>query len=218
MKKNDTPSEAAAPVPHPLALELAERLAPGDRVLLLGVGSGRSVPCLLAAGACVDALEEDAARARSAADRFAADERFRVVRAAYGEPVPFAGPFDAALSTHALQHGSFAGLADAARAARDRLRPGAPFFLTLGSKRDPRFRSGRRIGRHVVIPRDGSEAGVPHVYLDEPEVRALLAGFDLESAVEDSAAEAAGRWAHTEAERAALVHWFVRARRRPDEE
>ena len=227
-------------MPHPLARELAERLAPatpaerltpdepaqrltpdepaqrlipGDRVLLIGVGSGRNVPVLLAAGARVDALEEDPGRAREASARFAAEARVRVVRARYGGPYPFAGGHAAALSTHALQHGSLAGVGAAVAAIRSRLRPGGPFYLTLGSKRDPRFAAGRRLDADVSAPLEGAEAGVPHLYLDEAQVRTLLAGFEIESASEGSAAETAGRWAHTAAEAQGLIHWFVRARR-----
>jgi hypothetical protein len=200
-------------VPHPLARDLAGCLEADARVLLLGVGSGRNVPPLLAAGARVDVVEEDPERARAAVDRFAGDGRVRVVRARYAGPIPFAGGFAAALTTHALQHGSLGGVTGAVAAVRSRLAPGAPFFLTLGSKRDPRFASGRRIAPNVAAPLDGSEAGVAHVYLDEPEVRAVLAGFEIESANEASAAETAGRWAHPGAEADGLVHWFVRARR-----
>jgi len=200
-------------VPHPLARELARGLEAGARVLLLGVGSGRNVPPLLAADARVDVLEDDPVRARAAAERFAAEPRVRVTRARYAGPIPFAGGFAAALSTHALQHGSLGSVTAAVAGVRSRLGPGARFLLTLGSKRDPRFASGRRIDANVAAPLDGSEAGVAHVYLDEPEVRALLAGFEIESALEASAADTAGRWAHPGAEADGLVHWFVRARR-----
>ncbi len=200
-------------MPHPLAAELAARLTPGARVLLLGAGSGRNVPALLAAGARVDVVEDDAARARAAAERFAGEGRVRIARVRYAGPIPFAGGFAAALSTHALQHGSLGELTSAVAAVRSRLEPGAPFFLTLGSKRDPRFAAGRRIDANTAAPLDGSEAGVAHVYLDEPEVRAVLHGFAIESALEGSAAQTAGHWAHSAAEAAELVHWFVRARR-----
>jgi hypothetical protein len=167
----------------------------------------------LAAGARVDALEDDPQRARDAADRFAAEPRVRVARARYGGPIPFAGGFAAALSSHALLHGSLREVAAAVAAVRSRLRPGAPFFLTLGSKHDPRFAAGRRLDADVSAPLEGSEAGVPHLYLDETQLRPLLAGFEIASATERSAAETAGRWAHTAAEAQALVHWFVRAHR-----
>jgi len=196
-----------------LARELAGCLEAGARVLLLGVGTGRNVPPLLAAEARVDVVEDDPERARAAVERFAGDGRVRVARTRYAGPIPFAGGFAAALSTHALQHGSLGGITAAVAAVRSRLVPGARFFLTLGSKRDPRFASGRRIDADVAAPRDGTEAGVAHVYLDEPQVQTLLAGFEIESAVEGSAAETAGRWAHPGAEADGLVHWFVRARR-----
>jgi hypothetical protein len=213
MQRPDTPTVPEAPPAHPLALDLAERLASGqgERVLLLGIGSGRSVPPFLAIGARVDALEDDAERARAAAVRFAAEPRVRVVRARYVGPFPVAGGLMGALSTHALLHGTPSSVAAAVAAVRNRLRPGAPFFATLGSTRDPRFGRGVRLDEATFAPETGGEAGVPHVYYDETRARALFAAFAVESLVETAAAETVGRWAHDDADAATIVHWFVRA-------
>jgi hypothetical protein len=203
--------------PHPLAEALAQTLAARPepaRALLLGLGSGRNLPPLVAAGVYVDAVEQDAERALAAARRFAATPRTRIVRASYTGPYPFSFGYDGALSTHALLHGTRASVAAAVAAARNRLRAGAPFFLTLGSTADPRFGTGLRIDESSWAPADGSEAGVAHLYLDEQGARELLAGFDVRSLVESSAAETAGRWAHGEAEAVRLVHWFVEAHKR----
>jgi hypothetical protein len=210
--RSDTPAASPEPTPHPLALELAAALASlaVPRALLLGVGNGRNVPPLLAAGAHVDAIEDDPARASTALTRFAADARVRIVRASYAGPYPFTGPYDAALSTHALLHGSPQSVAAALAAVRFRLAPNAPFFFTLGSKRDPRFGRGRRLQDDTYAPESGSEAGVPHCYFDAPAARALLEGFVLDR-IEENVAP--GSWAHAPDEAAAIIHWFVRARR-----
>ena len=62
----------------------------------------------------------------------------------------------------------------------------------------------------------GSEIGVEHSFFDETAVRDLFVRFELTDLSEVSAAETAGRWAHSEADASTLVHWFVRARARVD--
>lgn len=205
--------ERAHPLAEALAAELAAQAVPG-RILLLGVGSGRNLPVLAASGTFVDAVEEDAERARAAAARFAATPRVRIVRAPYSGPYPFAFGYQGALATHALLHGTYSCVAAAVAAVRNRLEAGAPFFATLGSTADPRCGVGRRVEDGVWAALEGSETGVPHLYLTEAQARSLLSGFDIRSLHEGSASESAGRWAHSDEEAARLVHWFVEARKR----
>ena len=209
---SDTPETFSVPT-HPLASALAGAVLPNARVLLLGIGSGRNVPALLAAAARIEAIEENPERARAAVARFASEPRVRISRAAYSAPYPFDGTIDGALSTNALLHGTPHRVAAAISAARERLAPNAPFYFTLGSKGDPRFGVGERPARDTFVLRSGSEAGVPHCYFDEAGVRALMDGFAIEELVERSAAQTAGSWAHTPEESASIVHWFVRSRR-----
>jgi len=213
--RSDTPAGVPEPTPHPLAAELAETLRgiSGARALVLGIGSGRNVPVLIDAGATVAAIEDDPERARAAMIRYAAEGRVRIARSAYAGPYPFAGPFDVALATHALLHGTPTHVAAAIAAVGNRLAPSACFFFTLGSKRDPRFGSGRLVAPDTFVADDGSEAGVAHGYFDETGVRALLDGFTIDGVAEVPAPGAAGAWAHTPGELATIVHWFVRARR-----
>ena len=209
---SDTPETFSVPT-HPLASALAEAVVPNARVLLLGIGSGRNVPALLAAVASIEAVEDDPDRARAATVRFAAEPRVRITGEAYTGPYSFDGTVDGALSTHALLHGTPHHVAAAVAAARKRLAPNAPFYITLGSKRDPRFGVGESPARDTFVQRCGSEAGVLHCYFDEAGVRALLNGFTIEELVEQSAAGTAGTWAHAPNESASIVHWFVRSRR-----
>jgi SAM-dependent methyltransferase len=212
---NDTPAGESAPVPHPFADELAELLAVerGARVLLVGIGNGRNVAPFVRAGLRVDAVENDALRARDAALRFAAEPGVRVTRAGYAGPYPFASGFAGALCTSALLHGRPLEVGRALAAIRARLRPGAPLFATFGSTRDPRFGRGTRIDAATYAPDDGAESGVPHAFFDAEGLRAVLDGFALDAAHEGSAAQTAGRWAHEPEDAAALMHWFVKARR-----
>jgi hypothetical protein len=192
---------------------LAASLPAGARVLVLGLGSGRHLPALRAAGLLVDAVESDPERAAAGVQRWAGEAGIRIARARYGGPLPFASSFDGALSTHALLHGQAGEVAAALGAVSNRLRPGAPFNFTLGSNEDPRCGRGTQLGPATWAAVDGTEAGVAHTYFDRVAARALLAGWEIESLEVRPAAQTAGRWGHTPAETEELIHWFVRARR-----
>jgi SAM-dependent methyltransferase len=200
-------------VAHPLSLALGEALVRvvTPRVLLLGVGNGRNLGPLLAAGARVDALDDDPSRAASISQRYASEAGLRVASGAYDAPLPFAERFDGALSTHALLHGDRNRVRAALTNVFAVLNDGAPLYLVLGSRSDPRYGQGRRIENGVFAPGDGPEAGVSHIFFDEAGVRDVLAGFEVIALEETSAAQSAGRWAHAAHEAAEIVHWFVRA-------
>ncbi len=180
--------------PHPLTSALIAAVAPGSRVLVIGIGGGRHLATLAAAGITVDAIEAEPARAAV-------------------WPASFPSGFDGALATHALLHGRPGDIAATLAAVRARLRAGAPFHFTLGSRRDPRYGRGTRLEEATWAPDDGDEAGVAHTYFDERGARALLASWELLSLEERDASATAGAWAHASGT-AGLVHWFVRARRR----
>jgi hypothetical protein len=211
----DTPIEPSAPSPHPLARDFARAIASSNagRVLLLGFGSGRNVPPVLAAAPRVVILEDDAERARAASARFAGDGRIEIVHAPYGATGALAGSFAGALTTHALLHGNPASVGAAVANVRERLESQAPFFMTLASKSDPRYGQGDRLDADTYAAPSGSEAGVPHVFFDLAGVRALLDGFQFDALEERDASETAGAWAHAPHDAATLRHWFVWARR-----
>lgn len=127
---------------------------------------------------------------------------------------PVASAFDAALSTHALLHGTPTDVANALDAIAAALKPGAPLYATFGSQRDARFGRGTRVDARTFAPNDGDERGVAHCYFDEPVLRALLeTHFSVESMEETSVDDVVGRWAHAQPP-SGSVHWFVRSVRR----
>lgn len=198
---------------HPLASALIGAVPSGARVLLLGVGSGRHIPPLLEAGFHVDAVEDDRARAEAAVARFADDPRVRIARPPDDGTLPFDAVYDGALATHALLHGTPDRIAASLAAVAARLRPNAPFHLTLGSRNDPRFANGIALDEATRVTTEGAEAGIPHAYFDEAGARLLLADWAILALEERSAAATAGRWAHAPSELATMVHWFARVAR-----
>jgi len=180
---------------------------------LVGVGSGRHIPPLSAAGFDVDVLEEDAGRASRAAERFGRVEGLRVFHGSYRNPPDSFSGYDGALSTHALLHGSPAQISSALAATGGTLREGALFHLTLGSAKDPRYGRGAMLDDFTWAEETGPERGVAHAFFDVVAASALLAGWNVLELDERSAAETAGLWTHSPAETATIVHWFVRLQR-----
>jgi hypothetical protein len=174
---------------HPLAISLIARLRaiPNARVLEIGAGTGRNTEALRAAGLGIDSIAD-------------------------GAPIPaHDNYYDAALSTHALLHGTPGTIAASLSAIANALKPGAPLHATFASTLDARFGKGQRISKHVFASEAGDESGIPHVYFTSEELRSLLeANYDVESIQETAADEIIGRWAHAEPLHG-VVHWFVRA-------
>uniref|UniRef100_E6Q4Y4 Methyltransferase type 11 n=1 Tax=mine drainage metagenome TaxID=410659 RepID=E6Q4Y4_9ZZZZ len=173
---------------HPLARQLIARLPRAARVLEIGHGSGRNHRALEAAG--LEVLHFDAVLTPTE-------------RAA------------AALSTHALLHGSPAEIAALLAQIACGLVGGAPFFATFGSTRDARFGEGTQLGPATFAPTDGDERGIAHSYYDEAGLRSALdERFAIEELREVEVDAIAGGWAHASAPLRGAVHWFVVGHRR----
>lgn len=175
---------------HPLAYDLIGRLgeAHGGPVLEIGAGSGRNTRALRAAGLTVDAIEPS-------------------------EAMPARRDYAAALSTHALLHGTPDDIARMLAEIREHLAPSAPLFATFGSAADARYGVGRRIDANTFAPDEGEERGVAHAFFREHDLRAMLsAGFTIESLEEHGVDDIVGTWAH--ARPTGSVHWFAKLVRR----
>lgn len=178
--------------PHPLAERLAVRLHPGNAVLEAGTGGGRNARALERAGMRVIAVDDGDV---------------------YALLLP-RGPFDGAIATHALLHGTPAAIAALLGEIATTLRAGAFFCGTFASTSDARFGAGKCLGERTFAPTSGDELGVAHSYFDEPALRALLAAhFEIESLAEVRVDAVAGRWAHPRKPLSGAMHWFVEARR-----
>jgi SAM-dependent methyltransferase len=186
-----SPRETNLRRPHPLAAQLIERLGPfqAARVLDFGSGSGRNGAALQAAGFRVCAVTDDGVR------EFVPRERF-----------------DAAVTTHALLHGSAGDIGAMLQKIAASLKNGAPLYATFGSKADARYGKGTRVDDDTYVPDSGDERGVAHTYFDESQLRSLIERwFVVESIEEHAVDEVVGTWAHGQRPQG-TVHWFVRGR------
>ena len=206
---------------HPLALQLVQLLArspnaPGP-VLILGAGTGRSIPPFLDAGFAVDALDDRPEHVAQLRERFAGAGGLRLALASYDKPARLGFGYCGGLATHAYLHGTPVHVGAALDALATVLQPGGVACFTLGSSSDPRFGQGRRIDPSTWAPADGAEAGIPHLYLLEHQARAIVErSLHIVSLQEHQAGRIVGRWAHgQELASEAIVHWFVHARKRP---
>ncbi|MDQ2663314.1 MAG: methyltransferase domain-containing protein [Candidatus Eremiobacteraeota bacterium] len=202
--------------PHPLARQLIDRLSgrPGCRILELGTGSGRNAAALLAAGFRVHSIDDDRERTAAAKARCAVLGG-TFATSSYAHISGRIAKCSAALSTHALLHGTPSKAAHTLAAVRRVLEPSAPFFGTFGSTRDARFGAGTNVEPFVFAPERGEESGVAHAYYDRDRLDALLSPtFVIEQLEEIAVDEIVGTWAHASARGA--VHWFAHLRARPE--
>lgn len=187
------PSDSTNRLSHPLALALIERMRPsqGASILEVGTGSGRNADVLMQAGFAVYSTID------------------------YSDLPPVKVLFDAALSTHALLHGTIREIDTAQRAIAARLVTGAPLYATFGSTADARFENGTRIDAFTFAPVDGDERAVAHTFFDRHRLCALLENrYEIDSMEERNVDEIAGVWAHAARPLKASTHWFVIAAKR----
>jgi SAM-dependent methyltransferase len=198
--------------PHPLARQLAKRLASrtGCRILEIGTGKGRNTAALLAAGFQVTSVDDDRERTEGARLHFKASGA-TFVTAAYAQIQGRPGEFAGALSTHALLHGSPEKIAHALAAIARVLEPDAPFYCTFGSTADARFGRGMPLEAFVFAEAEGEEAGVAHSYFDRARLQELLRPyFRIDELAERAVDDIVGSWAH--ARPAGMVQWLARLR------
>jgi len=181
----DSPEPVPRP-PHPLAFALIERLRERPAARVLEVGAG--------SGRNTDALRAAGLRVCT---------------------LPVQQLCAAALTTHALLHGTPASIAAQLDDIAAALEPAAPLFATFASVRDARYGTGNALEPHVYAPMQGDETGVAHAYFDEGRLRTLLSPrFTFESLREVNVDQVAGTWAHQRTPLRGAIHWFVVARRR----
>jgi hypothetical protein len=179
-----SPQPALRP-PHPLALELIDSLRSRPGATVLEVGRG--------SGRNTRALEAAGLRVIGLDDGSLAA---------------------AALSTHALLHGTPRSISILLERIAAHVEPKGTIFVTFGSVRDARYGAGRFVEDGVYAPDAGDELGVEHAYFDEIGVRRLLEpDWALRSLTEIAVDTIAGSWAHQERPLRGAVHWFAIASR-----
>jgi SAM-dependent methyltransferase len=87
--------------------------------------------------------------------------------------------FHGVLSWDSLHHNTVARIKESVSAVQRQLLPGGLFLLTLKSTKADSFGTGKEIEPGTFVPMDGFEAGVPHHFFDESQIRALFEDWEI---------------------------------------
>lgn len=91
------------------------------------------------------------------------------------------GSFDAVLAYNSIYHCRRSQLETILDLIADVLSANGVFYGTFIDKKNRKYGVGREIEPHTFVMDDGFEAGVPHVYVDEADLRAMLSRFEIRS-------------------------------------
>jgi len=89
------------------------------------------------------------------------------------------GAFDAILAYNVIYHTTRSKLICTIDNLRAALRPGGLLYATFIDKNNPRYGIGEEVEPGTFVMSTGAEAGVPHHYVDEQELRELLTAFAI---------------------------------------
>lgn len=93
--------------------------------------------------------------------------------------------FHGAISWDALHHNTISNIYRAVDNVYESLCEGGMFMVSLlSTKSDKADFRGKKIEKNTFVREDGSEAGVPHHYFDEQEIRDLFKKWELVSLVD----------------------------------
>jgi SAM-dependent methyltransferase len=176
---------------------LLERWKKADYSRLLDVGCGLGRHALLFARAGFSVTGFDLSKSALARlIELAAMERLEVLTC-LGDlrKLPFDdGAFDCILAYRSIYHNDFQGLMEAVGEARRVLSPGGEMFANFISKESDYYLegTGATLDPRVRLKEEEGGAVLPHCYLDETELRRLLAAFDIRSLSLDAEPETPG--------------------------
>lgn len=153
------------------------------RVLDLGCGLGRQSALFAENGFMVTAM--DASDAALEQVKWLAKEKQLPIRVCKGDmhALPFADDaFDAVWAYQVISHTDMLGLRKVLAEIRRVLRPGGAAYLTLCSKAARAYQQAAeldRVDEHVIYKREETGDRLMHVYVDETDIPALFAEFEL---------------------------------------
>lgn len=163
----------------PVALQWREKF---HSVLDIGAGKGRHAFSFAENGFRVSAV--DLSESSIALIQEAAEERGIAVDAKVCDMtrLPYEDDsFDCVVCFHTIYHTDYAGMEKAAGEIERVLRKGGEAYLTFNSKENVKYRREKTTDGFTMTAESGREAGIPHCYVNEEDIRALLRRFRIVS-------------------------------------
>ena len=87
--------------------------------------------------------------------------------------------FDCAICFHTIYHTDYAGLTKAISEIERVLKKDGEAYITFNSKDNVKYRKGKTIDGFTLVPTEGIEAGIPHCYVNEDDIKELLGRFQI---------------------------------------
>ncbi len=152
------------------------------KLLDLGCGIGRHAIFFAEQGFTVEAT--DLSESGVAALAATASDRNLPIKTRIGDMVELSYPtrsFDAVLAFHSIYHTDSAGIESVFSEIERVLVEDGELYVTFNSTQNPSFSdpTNRRIDARTRLTTEGPEVGIPHYYVDAPEIRRLLASFEI---------------------------------------
>jgi SAM-dependent methyltransferase len=165
---------------HEKVIDLARLLKDrkGYRILDLGSGGGRHLVYLAKQGFKVDGMDYSEKGLQISSNWLAKEGLDANLTRADMIALPYANDsFDALISIHVIFHNPIALLRKTMSEIYRILRTGGMVLLTFQSTRSFRFGRGEQLEPGTYIPDIGGDAGVPHHYMDLPEIAKEMEQF-----------------------------------------
>lgn len=168
--------------PHERVVSLVSRLQDRGvrRILDLGCGAGRHLIYLTTHNFDVHGTDISTSALRAAQEWLQRAGVSVPLSRSDMQALPFADTsFDALISLYVIYHGTPNDIRTVLSEINRVLRAGGIALLNFLSTRSYNYGSGTEIAPNTFITESGTDAGVPHHFTDEDELRRFLADFTI---------------------------------------
>lgn len=147
-----------------------------ERILDLGCGTGRHIPCLLEQGFQVYGCDSSES-ALQIVQEVLTDVEFKKCDMT---SLPYKDEFfDGVLCNFVIQHGALAHAKKAIAEMHRVLRIGGMLYLTVPSTDHPEYATGKEIEPNTKINIDAIDGDIPHHYFTESEMTDLFGEYEI---------------------------------------